>query len=189
VQKAQDRSAPRGALDVTMTVEALMVLGAERRDDLMSASLTRPQVLAEPARSYIEMAAHNIFTGNLPVTRAAAQSEDSRDLLGFVKLTTVSNLNGRRWEAWLFDQSKKDGESRLRTTAGFNEFSYTDRYDNVLVKGVVIRIDETGVLFKAQGRFYRIGLGDSLYDVMREPLESPSPAAGAALGAFWAASW
>jgi hypothetical protein len=187
IQKPQERNAPRGALDVTMTVEALMVAGADRREELMPPSTTpRPKVLAEPARTYAEVAGHNIFTGTTPLNNAV-QSEDSRDVLGFIKLTTVSNNNGRRWEAWLFDQSKKDGEARLRTTAGFNEFSYSDRYDNVLVKGVVIRIDETGVLFRANGRFYHIGMGENLYDAMREPAQAP--AAGAALGMSWASPW
>ena len=121
--------------------------------------------------------------------RDSGQTEDSRDVLGFVKLTTVSNTNGRRWEAWLFDQAKRDGESRLRTTVGFNEFSFSDRFDNVLVKAVVVRIDETGVLFKANGRFHHIGLGESLYDALRQPAEAPVPAAGAALGVAWEAPW
>jgi hypothetical protein len=171
-----------------MTAEALLVVGAEKRYDLMApTSSVRPRVLAESTRAYADLANHNIFTGTLP--NSGAQSEDARDVLGFIKLTTVSNLNGRRWEAWLFDQSKKDGESRLRTTTGFNEFSYSDRYDNVLVKAAVIRIDETGVLFRANGRFYHIGLGDSLYEVLRERTVAPAPAAGAALGAAWEAPW
>jgi hypothetical protein len=188
IQKPLDRNAPRGALDLTMTVEALLVNGAEKRYELMPpTSAPRPRVLAEATRSYGELANHNIFTGTLP--RSASQTEESRDVLGFVKLTTVSNTNGRRWEAWLFDQSKKDGESRLRTSVGFNEFSYSDRFDNVLVKAVVVRIDETGVLFKANGRFHHIGVGENLYDALREPAEAPAAAAGAALGATWEAPW
>ena len=110
-----------------------------------------------------------------------------RDVLGFVKLTTVSNVNGRRWEAWLNDQSKREGESKLRTSIGFNEFSFSDRYENVLVKAVVVWIDETGVLFRANNHFYHVGLGESLFDALREPAESPMPAAGIAIGAAWAA--
>jgi hypothetical protein len=192
VQKPQDRNAVRGTLDVNMTIEALLVSGAERRDDLMPAtsSAARPHVLAESSRSYAELAAHNIFTGTSPATpKVAAQSEEARDVLGFVKLTIVDDNFGRRWEAWLNDQSKKDGMSRLRTTAGFNEFSYSDRYDNVLVKGVVIRIDGTGVLFKTNGRFHHIGRGENLYDALREQAPAPLPAAGAVLGAAWAAPW
>jgi hypothetical protein len=190
VQKPQDRNAARGgALDVTMTVEALMVAGAERREELLPPStVARPKVLAEAGRTYSEVAGHNIFTGTAPLTNAV-QSEDSREVLGVVKLTTVSNTNGRRWEAWLRDQAKRDSESRLRTTAGFNEFSYSDRFDNVLVKAVVVRIDATGVLFRANGHFYHIGVGDNLYDAMREPAQGPIPAAGAALGMAWAGPW
>jgi hypothetical protein len=189
VQKPSDRNAPRGALDVTMTVEAALVNGADKREELMpSSTVDRPHVLAEPARSYSELAAHNIFTGTAPAT-PRGQTEDARDVLGFIKLTTVSNTNNRRWEAWLFDQSRKDGESRLRTTAGFNEFSFADRFDNILVKGVVLRIDGTGVVFKARGHFYHMSPGDNLYDALREPAEAPLPAAGAAVGAAWEASW
>jgi hypothetical protein len=188
VQKSQERNAPRGTLDLTMTVEALLVSGADKRGELMpSSSSAKPRVLAEASRSYADLTGHNIFTGTPP--KSASQTEESRDVLGFIKLTTVSNTNGRRWEAWLFDQSKRDGESRLRTTTGFNEFAYSDRFDNILVKGAVIRIDETGVLFKANGRFHHIGLGESLYDALREPAEAPLPAAGAALGAAWEAPW
>jgi hypothetical protein len=188
VEKATDRSAARGMLDLTMTVEALLVSGAEKRESLMPESTTaRPQVLAVTSRPYSELMTHNIFTGTLPAAKGV-QSEDSRDVLGFVKLTTVSNTGGRRWEAWLFDQAKKDGESRLRTTAGFNEFSYSDRYDNVLVKGIVIDIGETGVLFKSNGRFYHLGLGESLYDALRQPVAAPVPG-GSAVGAGWAAPW
>jgi hypothetical protein len=189
VQKPQDRNAARGTLDLTMTVEALMVSGADRRDELMPVSTTaRPRVLAEPARSYAEVAGHNIFTGSQPTTNGV-RSEELRDVLGFVKLTTVSNTNGRRWEAWLFDQSKKDGESRLRTTVGFNEFSYSDRFENVLVKAVVIGIDGTGVLFRANGRFYHISPGESLYDAMQQPAQTAPAGVGAALGAVWASQW
>jgi hypothetical protein len=187
VKRPSDQTVPRGTLDVTMGVEALLVFGAEKRVDLMPASSSdRPHVLAESARSYPELAAHNIFTGQ---AAAKTQSEDARDVLGFVKLTTVSRTNDRRWEGWLNDQARKDGESRLRTTTGFNEFSYSDRYENVLVRAVVIRIDQTGVLFKANGRFYLIHPGDSLYDALREPAVAPFPAAGAAMGAAWEAPW
>lgn len=182
----------KGLLDLAMTVEAILVTGAEKRPTLLPESLPeRPRVLAEPARGYAELAGHNVFTGTPPTAPSSKpQSEDPRDVLSFIKLTTISNNNGRRWEAWLFDQAKKDGESRLRASTGFNEFSYADRYDNLLIKGVVLRIDETGVLFRANGRFCRIGVGDNLYDASQEALnETPLPAAGAAIGATWAAPW
>jgi hypothetical protein len=189
VQKPSDRSAPRGALDVQMNVEALLVVGAEKREGLMQGtSLDKPHVLAESPRTYSELATHNIFTGTVQ-SAAATQGEDARDVLGFIKLTTVSNTNDRRWEGWLFDQSRKDGESRVRMTAGFNEFSYSDRYDNLLLKAIVIRIDPTGVLFRAHNRFYHLRPGDSLYEATREPAVAPLPAAGAALGTAWEAPW
>jgi hypothetical protein len=189
VQKpSQDKPGSRGLLDVTMTADVLLVNGARKGDPVMPASpAVKPQVLAEPGRTYAALAAHNVFTGTPPAAPAATQSEDARDVLGFVKLTTVSNNNGRRWEAWLYDQAKKDGESRVRTSAGFNEFSYADRYDNVLVRGTVVVIDETGVLFKANGRFHHIGVGQTLFEALREA--EPMPAAGAAVGAAWAAPW
>jgi hypothetical protein len=186
VQKPQSNTAVPGRLDLSMTVEALVVSGAEQREDLMPASSARPQVLAEPARTYADLATHNIFTGT---SRSSIQSEDSRDVLGFIKLTTVSDDFGRRWEAWLRDQSKPDPEMKLRTTTGFNEFSFSDRFENVLVRAVVVRIDGTGVLFRSNNCFYHIHPGESLYDAMREPAEAPLPAAGAALGAAWAAPW
>ncbi len=189
IQKAQERSAGKGALDVKMTVEAILVSGAEKRDALMPETPTaKPHVLAEPARTYADLAAHNIFAGKASAS-TPARAEDARDVLGFVRLTTVSNVNGRRWEAWLFDQSKKDGEAKLRASAGFNDFSYYDRYDNLLVRGLVLRVDETGVLFKANGRFHHVSVGETLYDALQQPAADGQAAAGAALGAGWAAPW
>ncbi len=184
----QEKGGSRGALDVTLTVEALMVNGAERRETLLPPTpAPKPRVLAEPARSYAALAAHNVFTGTTPA--GPAQTEDSRDVLGFVRLTTVSNNNGRRWEAWMHDQARKDGEFRVRASAGFNEFSFSDRFDNVVLRMVVLRVDETGVLFKADGRFCHVGIGQSLYEALHETAAEAPAAAGAALGAGWAAPW
>ena len=129
----------KGDLDVNMTVEALLVTGAEKRDDLLPDSkVAPPQVLAEPSRQYTDMLAKNIFTGFATVSH---YSEDRSQVLNFVKLTAIWN-NGGHWEATYYDQGKGGEEKRIKER-WLNDFSVADKYDNVLVSGKVVRLDGT----------------------------------------------
>ncbi|MFM7150371.1 MAG: hypothetical protein ACKO23_11055, partial [Gemmataceae bacterium] len=59
-------STPDGSLDLDMTVEALVVRGAEERGNLTSSTLTyTPQFLA-PSRDYNQMGNRNMFVGIKP---------------------------------------------------------------------------------------------------------------------------
>ena len=109
---AKNDPSGKGNLDVNLTVEALLVTGADKRDDLLPSSTTpAPQVLATPSRQYTDMLAKNIFTGVAAVSRL---SEDRSQVLNFVKLTALWN-SGRRWEATYYDQGK-GGEEKLYGT-------------------------------------------------------------------------
>jgi hypothetical protein len=157
----------KGDLDVNLTVEALLVTGAEKRDSLLpDSTVPPPHVLAEPARRYTDMLAKNIFTGVAAVSRL---SEDRNQVLGVVKLTAVWN-SGRRWEATYYDQGKGGEEKRL-TARTINEFSVADKYDNVLVQGKVVRLDEDGVLFQSDGKYYRWTCGQFLGSSLDSPLK------------------
>ena len=160
-------SSNKGDLDVNMTIEALMVTGAEKRDALLpDKSVAPPQVLAEPSRYYTDMLAKNIFTGVAAVSRL---SEDRSQVLNFIKLTALWN-SGRRWEATYYDQGKGGEEKRL-TERMINEFSVADKYDNVLVEGKVVRLDGDGVLFESAGKYYRWTCGQVLGAALEEPLK------------------
>jgi hypothetical protein len=160
-------------LNVTMTVEALIVNGAKDRSALLptlAAGTAQPRVLAEPARRYADMNLKNMFTGTPGAADLARGRENQRDVLRFVKLTHLAH-NGRRWEAYLYDQAKGGAEKRVNSVT-VTEFTVRDRYNNAVLEGEVVYIDELQVVFRSDGKFYRLRLGDFLYPAIRTPLST-----------------
>ena len=156
-----------GDLDVNMTVEALLVNGAEKRDNLLPDSTTvQSHTLADSSRQYSDILAKNMFTGIAAETK---YTEDRAQVLGVIKLTSIWN-SGRRWQATFYDQGKGGEEKRLKPPV-LDEFSVADKYDNVLVRGKVVKLDEDGLVFQADGKVYRWRVGEFLGDVMETPLK------------------
>jgi hypothetical protein len=155
-------------LDVTFTAEAVQVNGAEPRAELFPSKDVHPRVLAEPGRRYSDLAYHNVFLG-----KAAADqrlSEDKTQVLSFIRLTTIS-FDGRRWKAYVYDQGKGGDEKMLTADSiVFREFTLYDRYNNPVLAGKVLRIDDTGVFFEADGKYYRLACGDYFYPALDSPL-------------------
>jgi hypothetical protein len=158
-----------GDLDVDLTVEALMVAGADKREKLLPDDSTAPvpQVLAVGPRRYEDLRGHNIFQG---VGAGNRLTEDRAEVLSNVKLTTLTN-GGRRWEGFLYDKGKGPPEIRLRASIGFDEFTITDRYGTVLMKAKVVRLDDREVIFQSGEEYYRLGVGDDLQTAMKNPLK------------------
>jgi hypothetical protein len=158
-----------GDLEVKMDVEALLVAGADKRsaDDLLpdSTKTPKPQVLA--GRQYEDLMAHNVFLGRSVSTQL---TEDRREVLGTVKLTSLIN-SGDRWEGYLLEWRRGKKETKIKTSAGWNEFVIRDLYKNVVLKAKVIRLDDRDVLFQADGKFYRLHLGQDLYTALETPLK------------------
>jgi hypothetical protein len=156
-----------GPLNLTMTVDALVVRGAEERSTLLPKGLkAKPRVLAEPGRRYADMAVKNMFTGT-PAS-APVQKEDRAEVLRFVRLTTLF-YNGRRWEASLYDQAKGGDEQKVNAVT-LTEFAIYDRFNNQVLTGEVVYIDEEQMVFKAEGRHYSMKCGDFLYPAVTKPM-------------------
>jgi hypothetical protein len=152
-----------------MTVEALVVGGAEERSALMaSTSTVKPRVLAEPIRSYREMTARHMFQGSKKDEEDEKLSEEKKEVLRFVRLTTLSH-NGRRWEAYLYDLGK-GGEERRINAITLDKFSIFDQYDNPMLSAKVIKIDERNLVIQVDGKFYRLQVGDFFYPALDTPL-------------------
>ena len=102
-----------GDLDVLMTVEALLVAGAEKRDELMPkiASKEPIQTLARSTASrptdkkdeprYGDMLAKNIFTG---IAATTVLTENRDEVLAGVRLTMLTK--DRNWQVGIFNQNK-----------------------------------------------------------------------------------
>jgi hypothetical protein len=167
----QNRPGPAGArgrpgeLDVNMTVEALMATGAEAREGLTPGPDVKARALAEPYRTYADLGGKNIFLGTAALSRL---TEDRIAVLGEVRLTTLAH-NGRRWEAYLYDQGKGGDEKRLNALT-VTDFTINDKYGSAVLKGKVVHIDARQMVFESDGKFYRMRCGDFLYPAVEHPL-------------------
>jgi hypothetical protein len=158
-----------GVLNVTMTVEALVVTGAEERTALLPTGLKgQPRVLAEPGRRYGDMSAKHMFVGVAAVS--SRYSEDRAEVLKVVRLTSLTN-KGRRWEACLYDQGKGGDEIKLNAVT-VTDFTIRDKYDTMVLEGTVVHLDAEQMVFKSEGKFYRVRLGDFLHPAVNRPLSS-----------------
>jgi hypothetical protein len=154
-----------GELDVNMTVEAVMASGAEPRDGLTPSPDVKVRTLAEPGRTYADLGGKNIFLGSEAQSRL---TEDRIAVLEAVRMTTLSH-NGRRWEAYLYDQAKGGDEKRLNTLT-VTDFVVKDRYGTAVLEGKVVHIDAKQMVFQSEGKYYRLRCGDFLYPAVEHPL-------------------
>ncbi len=152
-----------------MTVEALLVAGAQKRDDLLpkSSDLTGVHTLARSTDGdgtgpyYSDMLAKNVFTG---ISAKSALTEDRDTVLSAVRLTAIWN-NDRYWQATIYDQGKGGDEMTLRfrrSTPVVDEFSVVDSYGNVVVRGKAVKLNADGLIFEADGKYYRWRCGEYL---------------------------
>jgi hypothetical protein len=154
-----------GELDVNMTVEALLARGAEPREALTPGSDVNARALAEPARTYADLAGKNIFLGTEARSRL---TEDRVAVLEAVRLTTLAH-NGRRWEAYLYDLAKGGSEKRVNALT-VTDFVIKDKYGTTVLEGKVVHIDERQMVFQSDGKYYRLRCGDFLYPAVEHPL-------------------
>jgi len=171
---------PEGTLEVKMTVEALLVNGAEMSPKLEPNKPLpyTPRVLAEAKRDYRHLAARNVFTGIKPPVQVAAKddkkplTEEKKEVLRFVRLTMLYYDNEReRWAATLYDQAKEDGLINLNTGILGRNFVIKDKYDEKTLEGRVVKITDEELIFKSDDQFYRVLLGEFLYPAIRTPLK------------------
>jgi hypothetical protein len=156
------RSSSSGNLQVSMTIEALMVRGAQERTTLSPAlGKTRPKSLAQPNRQYADMTAKNMFVGIASVSVAPRYNESRKDVLRFVRLTTLCHA-GRRWEAYIYDLGKGGDERRVNARTLTN-ILIRDKYDNTILDAEVVHIDSRQLIYREDGRYYRLRCGDFFY--------------------------
>lgn len=150
--KTTRQGTSRGALDVSMTIDVLMVAGSDQRDTLFlngeKEISTNPEpakeefvVLAPSERNYQQILSKNMFTGVPIRTREARLTEDPREVLSAVKLTHIEEID-RRWKARFYDQGK-GGDETMVIGGLLNEFTIKDRYGSDVLKGEVIHISDT----------------------------------------------
>jgi hypothetical protein len=181
-------------LNVSLTVEALVVNGTEprstlnyvdRRGVVLDTSLTvrgGPSVLG---LALCTIAAPGGPLAPTPLAQPARHyadlaarnpfypSDDNKhelasDITQFVYLTDITT-NAGRTEASLYDRGGPS-RTRLRASAGFDRFRVLDSKGNPVLNGKVIRIEARDVYFQVDGKYYAIHLGQSLEEALRKPL-------------------
>jgi hypothetical protein len=142
---------------------------------LNKASELKLVVLADGKRNYEDILKNNFFTGK--VKGDAKVTEDPKEVLGVLKLAHIQQTK-TRWEAYLYNQSKKPDEEneKMLTTSVHNKLSLSDRYDNSLLEAEVVNISSTQCLFfkakvKDKERYFRMVIGDFLSDTLERPLD------------------
>jgi hypothetical protein len=169
-------------LDISLVVEALVLDGAETRPGLMPAKPPeppkppvpeKPSDKAAPApakREYADIFNRNIFIGPFYDRR-----QNPVEITRYYRLTTVwENHWSQKVEAYIRDLAGPTPtiETRIRASAGFDTFLIKDLEGKDIVKGRVVKIDvdNRDVLFTADGKFYRIHVGESFEAAMRRPI-------------------
>jgi len=183
------KSQSKSDLKMVLTVEGLMVPGAEKNNRLVPEKLaadakssgTPQKVLAAQKREYAILASANPFfqpdpppappePPAPPPAVVRGPEEDREEVLSGVKLTTISG-DGRRWEAYVYDQNRGGRETKLRTSAAWSDFSIKDKYDNLVMKAKLLHIDPSYIVFQTDGELYLMRCGETFFPVVNTPLD------------------
>ncbi len=183
-------------LDIHLTVEALILNGAGKRNFLLPgidqrllavstvaalaggpAGLALVPHLAGPSGPLGPAFLARTDKDYATITRkniffGAAQTEtakkDEPEVTKFVYLTDITR-NDRRTEGFLYDRYNNH-KTRLRAEPGFDTFRITDGSGDTKVRGKVLRIDERDVYFRVDTHYYAIHVGQNLEESMKDTL-------------------
>lgn len=186
-----------GELDLNLTIEALVVAGADNRPYLLpnidprtltaeaalglvgapmgmplavwAAGPTGPSGPGVLARSPTAYAA--IGDKNVFYGQTSAENPKAEvEVTKFVYLTDITE-GPKGFEAFLYDRYN-NRKTRLRASSGFNRFRVTDEAGDALVEGQVVRIDTRDVVFLADGKHYALHVGQNVGEALHKPLSA-----------------
>lgn len=180
----------KGDLKFNMHIEALMVSEATKKPRLdvekllatLKTSGGKSPVLASKPRDYGLFASNNPFfppdpppapvkKPDPPPVVVKGPSEDAEEVLSAVKLTTITG-DGRRWEAYLYDQNRGGRETKIKPSAAWSEFSIKDKYENEILKAKLLHIDPAFILFQSEDKIYMMRCGETLFPAVANPMDS-----------------
>jgi hypothetical protein len=184
-------------LDINMTAEALILAGAEKRNQLMPGidrRLAMVDVCLGLAQLPVGLGMLAQTAGPTGPNGPGVLAEPARnydaiakrdiffgeppqappgetvDVTRYWYLTDITQ-NERRWEAFFYDRYGPK-RTRLRTESGFDSFQIRDEQGETKVRGRIVRIDPRDVIFKANENYYSMHVGQSLEESLRTPLST-----------------
>src|SRR5262249_18204287 len=154
-----------GELIVDLTIEALLVDGAQKRDKLLPGGSVRPLdmlALSSASRRYADIAAKDIFNGpprrHIAPRRDPDSNPDSHPAR-CVRLTSIIG-DDDAVEAFFYDvfnnvnMRVKAREGRVMRA--FSTFKVQDEEGETLILGHVLRIIDRDIIFRVDDRYYSI---------------------------------
>jgi len=174
-----DRKTPaKDNVELSMTVEAISVTGAEKRETLEPTLKKRP-VLLNPERKHLEILASNnpfvipappappVRPTPPPVAREEPPkpSEDREEYLTSVKLTGLSSYErGTRkgWVAFFYDQNT-NGEQKIYSLGLNRNIEYQDQYGNDILKAKIALMSVREVVLLSEDGYFTVGVGQDLF--------------------------
>jgi hypothetical protein len=158
-------SATDNEVDVTLVIEALVLDSVKTRDTLIPKDVSTPERLAS-GRNYKDIARKNIFLGP-----SADSKADPIEITRYVRLTSITeDLDAQKTEAFFRDLASPLGETRMRATTPFDQFKIKDPQGEDVIKGKVVRITDRDVIFQIDDKFYRLHVGESFEQAMKQAI-------------------
>lgn len=185
-------------LDVHMTVEALIVAGAENRLTLLPPVARR--LLALDVVAALQQAPTGLGlviwaagpTGrlgpgvlaqpprqyaaiakrNVFLGSTAADRADVAEVARYVHLTDITHNTERPCPEAFFYDRYNGRTTRLRAETGFDTFRILDSEGETLVHGKVLRLEGREMVFQADDTYYSMHVGENLEQAMKHRLTS-----------------
>jgi hypothetical protein len=182
-------------LDINLTIEALVLSGAENRGQLL------PGVDAKLVVTDVLTVLQN-GSGGLPLVPGAVgptgplgpgllavpprkysgvagkniffgpptgdRTAENVEVMQFVYLTDITREDAKA-EAFIYDRYN-NRKTRLRASAGFDSFRILDSQGETLLRGTVLRIDDRDLVFQSGEKYYSIHVGQNLEEALKHPL-------------------
>jgi len=167
-------------LEVTFTVDALSVVGAEKRDSLLPKlkdpkySFTNPnreadKVLASANPFVLPAPPTPVRPPTPPTPPAIAKEEkpkeDFEEYLTGVKFTSLSSYERGSKSGWMvhFYDQNNNGDKKIYSLGLRRGIEITDMYGNEVLNGEMVWVNERMAVFLIDGAYYRFKVGDDLY--------------------------
>jgi hypothetical protein len=183
-----------GELTIKLTIEALIVTGAEPRKYLLPN--VSPRILAvETAGGLVGGPAGlgwagwaagpsgPLGPGNLALLpRRYSVIADKNIFVGPTEMAKVDSVNVNKYvfltditrdekflEGHLFNRWE-DRQTRLRKAPGLDFFTVRDNNGAVLVSGTVVDMDDRELVFQANDKLYRMHVGQNIDEALKQPV-------------------
>lgn len=173
-----------GELDVTMTIEALVLDNAEKRTTLQPEKPAElPSLLAQPARQYASIAGKDIFFGPPPASTGGAATAGI-DLTPFIRVDSITPTGTTPtvtlWDAYSNQDYRIEPHSLggYRVTVSFyingkkrelrssRNLEVHDSRGELQWMWEIVRIDDREIILRDEEGYYRLRVGETLQDMM-----------------------